>query len=287
MDSTVVSNTVSGFMLSEERIYMITRIALILVIGLPLVFSLVRLTRRVTRNRFTAQQTMLFEKLVRYSGLIILTISVLRELGFHMGSLLGAAGIFGIAIGFASQTSVSNIISGLFLIGEKPFEINDIITVGSTTGVVLSVDLLSVKMRTFDNKYIRIPNETLIKTEVTNITRFPIRRLDMNIGVAYKEDIGRVREVLMDIARQNPYCLNEPEPLIIMAGFGNSSLDMIFGLWVLKSDFLTLKNSIFEEIKARFDAEGIEIPFPHISFYTGSVTEPLPIKMVPPEEGDA
>src|SRR5699024_2454555 len=118
--------------------------------------------------------------------------------GISLAPLLGAAGIAGVALGFASQTSVSNIISGLFLIAESPFKVDDIITVKSTTGVVLSIDILLVKLRTFDNQYVRIPNETLIKTEVTNITRFPIRRLNTTISVAYKEDIGQVREILME-----------------------------------------------------------------------------------------
>ena len=76
---------------------------------------------------------------------------------------------------FASQTSVSNIISGIFLISEQPFQVGDLIKVGETKGVVLSIDLLSIKLRTFDNQLVRIPNENLIKNELSNITRFPIR----------------------------------------------------------------------------------------------------------------
>jgi small-conductance mechanosensitive channel len=222
---------------------------------------------------------MILSKAILYIGFSIIAISILREVGFRLDTLLGAAGIIGIAIGFASQTSVSNIISGLFLIAEKPFEVNDIITVGGNTGVVLSIDILSIKLRTFDNKFVRIPNETIIKTEVTNVTRFPIRRVDLNVGVAYKEDIARVREVLLNVAFKHPLCLNEPEPLVIFSGFGNSSLDLLLLVWALKSDWLTLKNSITEEIKKRFDEEGIEIPFPHLSLYTGSVTKPLPVKI--------
>ncbi len=165
------------------------------------------------------------------------------------------------------------------MIAEKPFEVNDVITVGGTTGVVLSIDILSVKLRTFDNRYVRIPNETIIKSEVTNITRFPIRRVDLSVGVAYKEDIGKVRIVLLDIARKNPLVLNEPEPMVIFSGFGNSSIDLLFVVWAVKSDWLAVKNSIAEEVKKRFDEEGIEIPFPHLSLYSGLVTDPIPIRI--------
>lgn len=184
------------------------------------------------------------------------------------------------AIGFAAQTSTSNLISGLFLLGERPFLVGDIIKVGNTLGEVLSIDLLSVKLRTFDNLFVRIPNETLIKSEVTNITRFPIRRVDLQLSVAYKENIDRVRTVLMAVAANNPLCLEDPEPLFIFKGFGASSLDIQFSVWTAKDNFLIMRNSIQEEIKIAFDRVEIEIPFPHQTIYTGSVTDPFPIKII-------
>ena len=100
----------------------------------------------------------------------------------------------------------------------------------------------------------RIPNETLIKSEVTTLTKFPIRRMDLQIGVAYKEDIARVRETLADVADRNPLCLEEPPPLYIFQGFGDSALNMQFSVWATRENFLELKNTIHEEIKAAFDA---------------------------------
>ena len=204
----------------------------------------------------------------------------LNAIGFNLGVLIGAAGVLSVAIGFASQTSASNIISGLFLVAERPFSVGDLIKVGETTGEVLSIDLLSVKLRTFDNLFVRIPNETLIKSEVTTLTRFPIRRIDLSIAVALKEDIKAVRKVLEKVAEANPLCLDEPKPKFVFLGFGDSSLNMQFSVWVKRESFIELKNSIHEEIKEAFDAESIEIPFPHRSLYTGSVTEPFPIRLV-------
>ena len=223
---------------------------------------------------------MLAGKLVFYSGLIILTITIMSQLGISMAPLLGAAGIVGIALGFASQTSVSNIISGLFLIAEQPFKVDDIITINNTTGFVMSIDVLSVKLRTFDNKFVRIPNEMIIKTEVINLTRFPIRRFNARISVAYKEDIAQVRKLLMDVAEKNDYVLSEPEPLIIFDAFGTSSIDLLFLVWAPVDEFVLLKNTIQEEVKTKFDEEGIEIPFPHVSLYTGSETKPLSVEMI-------
>ncbi len=235
--------------------------------------------RRLARNRLTPQGAMLAGKTVFYGGGVLLLVVILNQMGFQLTALLGAAGILGVAIGFASQTSLSNVISGLFLISEKPMAVGDAISVGNTMGIVLSIDLLSVKLRTFDNRFVRIPNEQLLKGELINFTRFPIRRFDVNLGVAYKEDIGRVMAVLRDIADKNPHCLDEPEPLILFTNFGASSLDILFGVWFHVPDFLALRKNLLREIKERFDAEGIEIPFPHMTLYTGSVTDPFPVRM--------
>lgn len=266
--------------LQEQKLLLsLVRVGILVLIVLPLLFVLSNWVRVYATKRLSAQQGMVLSKTIFYTGLVVIVFAVLGEFGFKLSHLLGAAGIIGIAVGFASQTTASNFISGFFLMAEKPFEVNDIVTVGGTTGIVMSIDMLSVKLRTFDNRYVRIPNETLIRTEVTNVTRFPIRRVDLDIGVAYREDIGRVREVLLDIAHNNPLCLVDPEPLVIFTGFGSSSLDMKLLVWATKADWLGLKNSMAEEIKQRFDAEGIEIPFPHVSLYAGSQTAPFPVRM--------
>ncbi|MGB2806736.1 MAG: mechanosensitive ion channel family protein [Sedimentisphaerales bacterium] len=267
-------------LLTMENINSAIRIIVLLGLGFPLLLFICTLVGKAVKKRFTPQASMLIRKGIFYFGSILLIISVLYQMGFKLTALLGAAGIAGIAIGFASQTSVSNIISGLFLISEKPFEVGDLIKVDDTKGTILSIDLLSVKLRTLDNQLVRIPNESLIKNQVTNITRFPIRRFDINIGVAYKEDVSKVRTVLLDIAQNNPYCLDEPEPLVLFLNFGDSALEFLFAVWFVKTDFFKLRNSIMQEIKERFDAEGIEIPFPHRTLYTGSVTEPFPVEIV-------
>ncbi|TQV78796.1 mechanosensitive ion channel family protein [Exilibacterium tricleocarpae] len=211
-------------------------------------------------------------------------ISGFHQLGFKLSVLLGAAGILSVALGFASQTSASNLISGLFVLGERSFSIGDIIQVGTTTGEVLSVDLLSVKLRTFDNLYVRIPNETMIKSEVTTLTKYPIRRFDLLVGIAYKSDIAKAREVLLQVAERNLLCLEEPKPLFILKGFGNSSIDIQFSVWTTRENWLALRNSIQEQVKQAFDDAGIEIPFPHVSLYTGAASAPFPITLVDRDE---
>lgn len=256
------------------------RATIMVVAGLPLLVVGSRWIRQLVTRRYNPQRGMITAKLVLYPGLLVLLVSTMSELGFSLAPLLGAAGILGIALGFASQTSVSNIISGFFLIGEQPFVVDDVIQIGDTVGQVLSVDMLSVKLRTFDNKFVRIPNESIVKSQVTTLTRFPIRRIDILVGIAYKEDIEAAKKALLDVAAANPLALMEPEPQVMFEGFGDSSIDFKFVVWTTRENFLKLKNGIQAEIKAELDRRGIEVPFPHRTLYSGAVTEPFPVRIV-------
>jgi small-conductance mechanosensitive channel len=265
---------------TPEQVLNLTRALILLAVGVLLANLLSRVTRRLTADRLPPQQAQLARRVVYYLTLALFLIAGLHQLGFQLSVLLGAAGVLSVAVGFASQTSASNLVSGLFLIFEQPFQVGDIIQVGGTTGEVLAIDLLSVKLRTFDNIFVRLPNESLIKTEVRTLSRFPIRRADVQIGVDYSSDLKLVREALLAVAEANPMCLDEPAPLIIFQGFGDSSMNFQFSVWATRENYLPLKNSIQEELKAAFDERGIEIPFPHRTLYAGSQTAPVPVRLV-------
>ncbi len=272
-------------LVTPGRLITIVRATLTLGLGLLLARIVSSAIARTLRARVGDHESMMIRRLSFYVLFALVVTTTLHQLGFRLGVLLGAAGIMTVAIGFAAQTSVSNLISGLFLMAERPFVVGDQLEIEGTVGMVLSVDLLSIKLRTFDNLMVRVPNETMIKTTVVNRTRFPIRRLDVQVGVAYKEDTERVRGLLLEVADRNPLCLDEPKPLFIYQGFGNSALELQFSIWAKRENFLPLRNSIHEEIKLAFDENGVEIPFPHRTLYTGSVTEPFPIRVV--EQGPA
>ena len=158
---------------------------------------------------------------------------------------------------------MSNIISGLFLISEKPFGVGDVIRIGTTNGIIQSIDLLSIKIRTFDNLFVRIPNEKILSSEVTNITRFPIRRMDIVFQVDYDQNLNKVHELLARIARDNPWSLDEPVPVILFSDFKESGIEVLFGLWFAKSDFMDLKNSIMKDISSQFATKGVRFAHPN------------------------
>lgn len=236
---------------------------MIVVFGFLGVGILSRLLIRPWAGKLSPQSRLVLRKAISYSLFTFITLMVLNQFHFNLGTLLGAAGIAGIAVGFAAQTSLSNMISGFFLLVERPFQVGDVIQVDGHTGTVESIDLLALTMRTFDNLSIRIPNESLVRSHLTNVTRHPIRRYDIEIGVAYRENVDRVLQVLREVADRNPHILVEPEPLVAFTGFGESHLKFFLGVWHEKDDFIEMRNSILRDLKNRLEEENIEIPYPH------------------------
>lgn len=234
------------------------RTTVLLLIGLVFSFLYRRMLKRGVLNHLPR----FIQKL---GGWLILGIFVgmaLHQLGFKLSVLLGAAGVFSVALGFAAQTSAANLISGLFVVSEHSFQVGDTIQVGNHVGDVLSVDMLSVKLRTGDNRYVRIPNEQLIKSDMVNLSKFPIRRFDLKLSVAYDSDIGHVRKVLLKVAEENLICLEEPKPQMNLQGFAESSIDLQFSAWATRENYQEMRNSLQEQIKIAFEREGIEFPYP-------------------------
>lgn len=252
-------------LLHHERIGDLATGVVLLLLGLLVARMSARVFQRSMHARLTPHQLVVWRRVLHHGLLTLFAITALREMGFHLSVLLGAAGVLSVAIGIASQTSASNLISGLFLIGEGSFGIGDTIRVGQTEGEVVSIDLLSVKLVTADNLFVRIPNETLIKSEVVNLTRFAIRRLNLAIGISYREDVRRVRELLLRIAGDNPLCLDEPGAVVILQNFGDSAINLQFSVWTRREHFAGVRDRLQEAIKETFDREGIAIPYPHLT----------------------
>lgn len=257
-------NDLSGI-ITKAHVFNFTYAVIILVVG----FYIGGLTSKPI-NRLTQldpQQRLLFSKFARYGVVLLAIAAAMSQLGFDLKVVLGAAGILTVAVGFAAQTSASNLISGIFLMVERPFVTGDVVRVGDIEGVVVSIDLLSTKLRTFTNLMVRIPNETMVKSNIVNFTHFPIRRVDITVGVGYSSDIRKVEAILREAAAAHPLCLEEPEPLFFFQGFGDSSLNVQISVWTLVPNVLAVKNDLFIDIKERFDTNGIDIPFPIRTIY--------------------
>ncbi len=246
--------------ITEFHIEAITRAVLLIMAGIVISRLLSAGVARALQNRLRPHQVMLVRRILFYLTFILFFATAIQQLGFNISTLLGATGILTVAIGIASQTSMSNVVSGMFIIGEKPFEIGDTIKVNELQGEVISIDFLSVKIRTNNNTMVRIPNETLIKSPITNLSYFPTRRVDVIISVAYKENIPEIEAILLEIARKNPLCLNDPAPTVIVDKLGDFTVNLQLYAWARTCDYNSLKSSIQGEIKAIFAENNVETP---------------------------
>ncbi|MAZ67155.1 mechanosensitive ion channel protein [bacterium] len=185
--------------------------------------------------------------------------------GIDVTAWLASAGIIGIAVGFAAKDTLSNIISGIFILTDKPYSIGDFVVLGSgTTGIVSDVGLRSTRIRTFDDEEVTIPNASIANEEIINKTTGPdTGRVKVNIGVAYGTNLKQVEELLLDIMKAHELVLDDPEPSVRFTNFGESSLDFVASCRVRAPlDVYTVQHDLRHRIIDRFAEANIEIPFP-------------------------
>ncbi|WP_419420582.1 mechanosensitive ion channel family protein [Legionella sp. D16C41] len=238
-----------------------------IIIGYFIAKKVSSLARSTICKRFSQHQAMLTQRLIFHILLALFFVNAIQELGFNLKVLLGTAGIITVALGFASQTAASNLISGLFLLFEHPFRVGDTIDVKGIIGTVVSIDLLSTKLRSSDGKLVRVPNETMIKSEITNLSFFPTRCAEISISVAYSCDITFIKKILLELANECEEVLPDPEPKVIINNFAASGVELKLQAWVKNDALSATKDYLQELIKKRFDQEGIEIPFPQLTIH--------------------
>jgi small-conductance mechanosensitive channel len=260
-----------NFFYTTEYLSTIIRIAILIIIGIPCVRIISNFFASVGRKRFSAHIGLLTGHVVFYSGLLFLGITILQECGFNVTALLGAAGVLGVAIGFASQTSISNIISGFFLLLERPFSIGDIIKSGEMTGTVESIDLLSIRIRTTDNKLVRLPNEMVLKHHLTNLTYYSIKRINILLSVPYTENIEQCKTIAQKVAASDPLFLTNPSPVIMVQKVAQhectTEMRLFFSLrvWIDTTYFTSAPALLMQKLKEEYDKNNITITVTHIN----------------------
>ena len=234
---------------TTERLTVMIHAVVILIGGALLARWSERWVRQLVGIRGDPQRAELSGRLAKWVVLALTLTWSLQELGFKLGVLLGAAGLATVAIGFAAQTTLSNLISGFFLFGERPFSVGDTIEMDGIQGEVLSVDMMSTKVRSFDNRYVRIPNEALIKAKLSNLTRFPIRRHELKLPVGYGQDFEQLRPLLLEIADKSTLALDEPAPLAFVSGFSDTGFLVELWVWCRTENLIPLRAELGRQIQ--------------------------------------
>ena len=186
----------------------------------------------------------------------------LAALEVNMGPLLAMVGAAGFIIAFAMQDSLSNFASGLMILFFRPFDMGDVVDAGGVSGVVESMNLVATTIKTFDNKKMIVPNNKIIGDVITNATGVNERRVDLEFGIGYDDDIDQAHGVLEEIVSAHPKVLKEPATTIRLHTLADSSVNFVVRPWTKTSDYWTVYWDITREVKNRFDAEGIGIPYP-------------------------
>ncbi len=236
--------------------------ALFVLAGVVAAKLLARYTERFIKQRHSAHTAVLTGKIIFYATVTAVLLVTLSQLGVQLSGLLAAAGIFTVALAFAAQTSVSNVISGLFLYFDRPFSIDDTVKVGDVLGTVTAIDLLSSRVRTFDNLVVRIPNETLLKSTITNYSLHPIRRIDIPVSVAYGTDLKACRKVLLDAIALHPLILDEPAPVVLFDALGDDGVELNVRAWLERTEVVKARSDLTGAIYDSLNAADIEIPWP-------------------------
>ena len=260
-----------------------------------LITALTYLEKNVADRTANKVDDIIFELLNRFSGAILYVTAIILALdivGINVMPFIAGAGVAGIAIGFAAKDTLSNLIAGVLLIIDRPFEIGDRIEVWSapagsaTWGDVIDIGLRATKIKTTDNIVIIIPNNEIMKRDIVNYTIIStLIRVRVNIGVSYEADISQAKTIILDVAQRMEWVSASPPPKVVVRNFGDSSVDLQLRVWIQdarrRMDTISF---VIDNVKEAFDQAGIEIPYPKRDIHVRYTAPPptLPGDSLPP-----
>lgn len=231
--------------------------------------ALSRITKRVVRvateKSSLDMSELLGNILVSTSGGLVMALGVLMALsqvGISLAPMLAGLGVAGFIVGFALQDSLGNFAAGAMILIYRPFDVNDFVEVTGASGLVKKMNLVSTTILTFDNQTLIVPNSKIWGDVIKNVTAQKERRVDLEFGIGYDDDIELAERVLTEIVSAHEKVLDDPEPNIKLHTLGDSSVNFIVRPWVKTDDYWDVYWDIMREVKLRFDREGISIPFP-------------------------
>jgi len=198
---------------------------------------------------------------------LLLFVLVITQLGVKSSSLVALVGAAGLAVGLALQGSLSNFAGGILILVFKPFKVGDFISAQGVDGTVKEITIFTTKLNTFGNQLAILPNGQLSNNNIINYNAEETRRDKIDIGIGYGSNIKKAKEILLDICTSREGIMKDPAPVVFVGELADSSVNLTLRFWAKNEDFWAAHFFVMEEIKARFDKEGIEIPFPQIDVH--------------------
>ena len=197
----------------------------------------------------------------------VLTIIILQYIGVNLTGLTTIVASAGVALSLALKGSLANLAGGVIILVARPFNVGDFIETTEHSGVVEKISIFYTYLVTFDNKQILIPNGILTDSSIVNYSSKEIRRVDLTFSVSYEEDVMRVKNVLINILKNNELVLEEPEFFVGISMHGDSAINFIVKAWCKTEDYWTVYYDLLETVKIKFDEEGISIPYPQMDLH--------------------
>ncbi len=253
-------------------------VALLFLVAAAWIYRLIRrpLAFALERSGMAPPVVQLISTLLRGVIMTLGLMMALGQIGINVGAALAGLGIAGLAVGFAAQDSLANFIAGILVFADKPFVVGDWVTVSGEHGQVVEVTMRSTRIRTRDNKYVVIPNQTIIDEVLVNHSKNGETRVNVPVGIAYKEDILAARQVLLKALEGVDDLMDDPAPDVVVTELGDSSVNLQVRVWVHEAaDEAPVEAAVLEASKLALDAAGIEIPFPHMQLFVDEVQEPV------------
>lgn len=237
---------------------------IMLIVGYWLAAKLSNATRRRMDKfeRIDGTLKPLFANLVRYAVLIITIVAVLAQFGVQTASIIAVVGAAGLAIGLALQGTMQNIAAGIMLLFLRPFKVGDVINAAGHTGMVKELSLFSTEFRTADGVCIFIPNGSIWGSSITNFSRNETRRVDIEVGISYDDDIDQARGVLAGVMNADDRVLKDPAAETMVVALGDSSVNINMRCWVNAGDYWGVLFDLHQAAKVQLESAGCSIPYP-------------------------
>jgi small-conductance mechanosensitive channel len=219
--------------------------------------------RRSLKEKMSKDHLEIILKLISYTIITVAVLFfVLPALDVEASSILVAGSVVGLVIGFASQSIVGNLISGIFLMIERPIKVGNLVNIDGNSGSVEDISLISTIIRTYDGLYVRIPNQSVFTTNITNYVANVARRFEYVVGIRYTDDADQAKAIIKDIIREHPFALKNPAPMVFVDTLGDNAVNIIVRIWAPSTDWYGIKTELLWIIKKTLEENGIEIAFP-------------------------
>jgi len=269
--------------LFEIDLMLVLKGILVMVVGLAVSWIIRILIYRSLSRIMPIHVSRIVSRIIYYLAVVVVFIMFLSVLKIDVSGFIFAGGIIGIVLGFALQSTVANLFSGIFLQWERVFKIGDYIRVGDIEGIVMDMSIMSTTIRGFDGTVIRIPNQTVFQSNIVNYGSLVVRRVDFKIGIAYREDAEKAIEVLRRVLEQHPFVLEDPMPDIYVSELGSSSVNITVRVWVPNTQGLPwrVRTELLWLLKKALTEAGIEIPFIQTDIWFRA---PLEVRIVSEEK---